>query len=294
MPKPRTLDPFFWDDPDVAVLSRDERLLMVGIILKLADDEGRLLADPAYIRKELFGWDLDLTTDTVAGMLTKLCTTFRTWHTYSVERHSYIEIDPFTWMKWQPMRWRVRSKLPARDGSVYVADNTTTSEVYGALPHNSEEYGSRARASSVVQGSVEYGSEKQAAPENPPQHRNGRSAKRGYREIIQALGPERTPWWEKAWKLFPCHEGKQQAMDSFERVVRSAELWEKVLDGIIRYAAKIAADPTLKVKYMQGWLNDARWDDEYLPASRIKPQTATDKAAILWEEEKAKEANARR
>ncbi len=42
------IDPGIWTDPDLGALSRDHRLIYIGTF-SLADDEGRLKADPRLL-----------------------------------------------------------------------------------------------------------------------------------------------------------------------------------------------------------------------------------------------------
>lgn len=56
MPRIRTIKPSFWSDDDVAGLSRDARLLLVGLI-SYADDEGRFLASTAALGGYIFPHD---------------------------------------------------------------------------------------------------------------------------------------------------------------------------------------------------------------------------------------------
>ncbi len=85
--------------------------------------------------------------------------------------------------------------------------------------------------------------------------------KRSTEEIRKALG-ERLPWWEEFWRTFPCHESMNPAMDAFERTIQTVDVFQAVMDGARRYAAKARADPTMRLKYGQGWINDQRWTDE--------------------------------
>lgn len=55
-PRIRTLKPECWQDERVGALSRDARLLWVGLIT-MADDEGRLRALPSMILGHAFPWD---------------------------------------------------------------------------------------------------------------------------------------------------------------------------------------------------------------------------------------------
>lgn len=56
MPRIRTIKPSFWGDEAVADLSRDARLVLVGLISS-ADDEGRFLASHSAIAGYLFPHD---------------------------------------------------------------------------------------------------------------------------------------------------------------------------------------------------------------------------------------------
>jgi hypothetical protein len=93
-----------------------------------------------------------------------------------------------------------------------------------------------------------------------------RRAHRTIKEIERALG-DRMDWWEKFWGVYPCHESRQGAMDAFERRFHDRDEALKAYYGAEKYAAKALADPTMKLKYGQGWINDERWRDE----NRIQP-----------------------
>ena len=56
MPRIRTIKPDFWSDPDVCALSRDARLLVVGLF-SFADDDGRFIASPNAINGYVFPFD---------------------------------------------------------------------------------------------------------------------------------------------------------------------------------------------------------------------------------------------
>jgi hypothetical protein len=56
MPRIRTLKPSFWADEAVADLSRDARLVLIGLISS-ADDEGRFLASLSAIAGYVFPHD---------------------------------------------------------------------------------------------------------------------------------------------------------------------------------------------------------------------------------------------
>ena len=101
----------------------------------------------------------------------------------------------------------------------------------------------------------------------PKKRRNGH---RTTEEIRRALG-DRAKWWEETWKVYPCHEGMNDGMDAYERRVLDHGLALEIHAGAKKYAARSATDPTMKLKYFQGWLNSERWKDENLPAPSNRP-----------------------
>ena len=56
MARIRTIKPSFWTDESVADLSRDCRLLLIGLI-SMADDDGRFLASPLAVSAYVFPHD---------------------------------------------------------------------------------------------------------------------------------------------------------------------------------------------------------------------------------------------
>jgi uncharacterized protein YdaU (DUF1376 family) len=137
-------------------------------------------------------------------------------------------------------------------------DNSHEVNGLDGLPHQS--------AIGSLWGSDSSGSGSVKNPYSPLKRGRSKSRKRTRDEIENALGPVRLAWYREWWQIFPCHDGALPAMDAFEQVVTTEALWPEVKAGTIRYAAKVKADPTLKVKYGQGWLNDARWTDGGGPA----------------------------
>lgn len=96
-----------------------------------------------------------------------------------------------------------------------------------------------------------------------------RDGKRSIEQIKKALG-DRLVWWEEFWKVYPCHLGVNRAMDAFERKVLTHDLAVQVYRGAKSYAAKCEADPELKMKYGQGWINEERWKDEIVVRDVVK------------------------
>lgn len=71
MPRIRSLKPLFWGDDKVSELSRDARLLFLGLI-SMADDDGRFLASHQAIAGYVFPNDQDITPKKLNGWLSQL------------------------------------------------------------------------------------------------------------------------------------------------------------------------------------------------------------------------------
>ncbi len=78
MPRRRMIDPFFWNDRKVGKLSRDGRSLIVGCVGQ-ADDDGRLQADPAFLKSSIYKYDDDLDSTAVKELRDKCLSEMATW-----------------------------------------------------------------------------------------------------------------------------------------------------------------------------------------------------------------------
>jgi hypothetical protein len=91
-PRIRTLKPEMWADENVGSVSRDARLLFVGLIT-MADDHGRLRAMPAAILGHIFPYDLDALKK-LAGWIDELAVADLALP-YTAAGHSYIVLPGF-------------------------------------------------------------------------------------------------------------------------------------------------------------------------------------------------------
>lgn len=71
MARMRSVKPEFWTDPDIADLSRDARLLYIGL-WNLSDEWGRLRGDGRYLKGQLFAYDDDLTAADIQRLVDEL------------------------------------------------------------------------------------------------------------------------------------------------------------------------------------------------------------------------------
>jgi hypothetical protein len=91
MARIRTIKPQFWQDAGVANLSREARLLMLGLV-SIADDEGRFVASPAAIIGYVYPHDDDVTPAKVKRWLSE------------VEKHCHLTlytVDGLSYGSWR-------------------------------------------------------------------------------------------------------------------------------------------------------------------------------------------------
>ena len=109
MTRKRMIDPALWDDSAVGSLSFPARLLFIGLISH-ADDEGRGIADPRQLRKQIFGFDEEVRTEQVAQMITEISARVRNVRFYVVEGKDYYCL--FNWSRYQKISHPSPSVLP--------------------------------------------------------------------------------------------------------------------------------------------------------------------------------------
>lgn len=110
MPRIRTVKPELWGSADVKPLSRDARLLFIGLI-SMADDDGRFLAALNAINGYVFPND-DLPPSKVRRWFTEL-TDRDVVHPYVVDGVDYACIP--NWHKHQVINRHTASRFPEPD-----------------------------------------------------------------------------------------------------------------------------------------------------------------------------------
>ena len=100
MAKRRMIDGEFWEEPKVAKMSDSKRLFTIGCINE-ADDEGRLIAEPEYLRAIIWkyhnrrlGW--------VKKIRDEVCSELKGFQLYEVEGVFYIQLK--NWERYQILR----------------------------------------------------------------------------------------------------------------------------------------------------------------------------------------------
>jgi hypothetical protein len=96
----RLLDPHLWESPSFNNLSRDARLLFIGLISS-SDDEGYFRADSGALRRGIFGYD-DITKEEVINLLKEIQSKINSIHFYKEKNEAFGHF--INWNKWQTLR----------------------------------------------------------------------------------------------------------------------------------------------------------------------------------------------
>jgi hypothetical protein len=110
MARQRFIWPTFWDDPDLGELDEAARLLYIGCF-SLADDEGRILGDPVYLKSAVFKYRTDITPDRVRELRDELERACRCFTVYIVRKIEYIAFT--NWADFQKPKYPTPSRHPA-------------------------------------------------------------------------------------------------------------------------------------------------------------------------------------
>jgi len=109
MPRRRMIDPTFWIDPDVRKLSLEERLLFIGCI-SMADDEGRLLGSPEYLKAQIFPYDPKISVGKVKRWRDNIAKNLKNFLLYDNSGVEYVAF--IKWSYHQKPSHPKSSKLP--------------------------------------------------------------------------------------------------------------------------------------------------------------------------------------
>jgi DnaD/phage-associated family protein len=113
MARRRMIDPNFWASQDVRKLTYRQRLLAIGLF-SIADDEGRGIAHPAYIRSQVFPYD-DISVREIAEDMEALQKHLSiVFYTASDDQY-YAWLN---WEKWQNVQKPQKSLIPPPPESV--------------------------------------------------------------------------------------------------------------------------------------------------------------------------------
>lgn len=108
MARQRFIWPAIWDDPDLGRLDAEARLLYIGCF-SLADDEGRILGDPVYLKTQVFRYRATSPAQ-VRKMRDRIAAVCKSFCVYEDAQTAYIAF--LNWGEFQKPKYPKPSKLP--------------------------------------------------------------------------------------------------------------------------------------------------------------------------------------
>ena len=130
MARQRFIHPSIWDDKKIAKLSFVERLFFIGCFSN-ADDEGRLIGDPAYLRSIIFKYD-DLSLDEVKQIRDNVVLICKNLVLYVVDDEEYLTFSK--WKDYQKPKYPTPSKIPPFPGRFPEDSRNDSRKIDGATP----------------------------------------------------------------------------------------------------------------------------------------------------------------
>lgn len=111
----RTIDPGIFTDDFIGTQSMRLRILWMGLILSLADDQGRMVNNPALIRVTIFPYDTDITAKDIEADLRTLAKAHKIIRYHAGTNGDGKElIQIIKWWRYQmKAQWAKRSTYPA-------------------------------------------------------------------------------------------------------------------------------------------------------------------------------------
>ena len=219
-----------WASGQVAKLSRDARLLYVGLIT-LGDDDGRLKGAPSLIRSQIFPYDDDVKVSDVTKWIGEI-EAQKLVVRYDVDGEQYM-FHP-KWEDYQLLREdrRRESNIPAPD--IEFLPMTTKRQP------TDNQVGDKRRPK-LSKDKVSEVNTDQSASDNA---------------------------FVVFWNLYPYKVGKKAAWKAWQKVKYTPELGAKIMASLEAWKAspQWTKDDGRYIPHAATWLNGERWEDEVKPA----------------------------
>ncbi len=265
----RSTKPEFWRSKTIALLPWDVRLVLKGLE-SYVDDNGVGKDDIALIAADVFPRDLS---GNPRETLARLSEAINLLHDgglvarYEADGEDLLYID--RWKDLQRIDKPANGRFPRPDGTLSYSEVVDR----GSYRANRESVASLPEV--VAPGTGEQGNRgtgEQTLLLNP----DGLSVSAPADNIAAAF--------DKFYKAYPRHAGKDAAQRKFTTIVKSKKVTP---EQIIAGAKRLAADPNLPAKnfipYPATWLHAGGWADEPLPPRDGQP--ANQRAAYAGREE---------
>jgi DnaD/phage-associated family protein len=131
MPRQRFIHPDIWGDKKIAKLTFIERLFFIGCFSN-ADDEGRMIGDPAYLRSMIFKYD-DLTLEQIKEIRDRVLLVNKNLILYQVDGEEYLFFAK--WKEYQKPKYPTPSKIPPPPTNITEDSGNLPGELPEPLHH---------------------------------------------------------------------------------------------------------------------------------------------------------------
>lgn len=230
MARIRSIKPEFFTSVPVSNLTRDARLLFIGLWTHV-DDEGRAVDDPRLFKAAVFPLDDDLPARKVEALVSELEAKGRIIR-YQVDGRSYLVVRGW---EHQKIDRKSPSRLPPPPGS--PCEPSTNGR------RGLDESSTSPRP--LIYGSMDQGS-MEPAPESSTNPRRGEP-----------------PGFAEFWTAYPRKAAKAKALAAYAKAIRSGVTVEQLIEAIKaqRLPEKAANGEMQYVPHPSTWLNQERWTD---------------------------------
>lgn len=250
MARIRTIKPEFWSSPGQE-LCRDPyaRLLFIAM-WNWADDTGRGTANARELAGFAFPWDEQLSSADIRRMLGGIRRAFGVIF-YEVGGRPYYCIP--SWDKHQKIDKRSGARHPGpEDGIPWDPDPETGPEQDELTPSENP---------------AESSAEPAEVTPNPRRILGAGTGEQGNRGTDKNPSPlaALAEGFDEFWAAAPRKEGKTPAHAAYAKAIKKPGITPALLlERVAAYGKRMAKEGRAKdkIKMMQGWLNEERWNDE--------------------------------
>lgn len=230
----RSIKPEFWRSGDVAALSRENRLLFIGL-WSYVDDNGVGIDDERLIASDLFPLDEDPkeTREFVSDGLA--CLSRETLIVrYEVNGKRYLYVS--TWNLHQRVDNPNKARFPLPPS---MSEPPTSGDPQG---RQSQARDTREAGGSLASGTEEQGSSRRT-PSRPPRD-------------------EEPPGFAEFYAEYPRKRERKKAVIAYRSALRAGASPERLVQAAKSYALANRGKKMDYVKYPASWLNAGAYDDE--------------------------------
>ncbi|MDJ0950940.1 MAG: hypothetical protein QNJ94_18670 [Alphaproteobacteria bacterium] len=229
MARIRTIKPEFWASEQVIDVSRDARLLFIGL-WTYVDDNGVIPVKPRTLKMQVFPADDDITSSTIRLLLDELSASGLIAF-YTVDGVDYLHVTG----------WKKHQKIDRPSYKYPPPPKATRRALVEAHPPE----GSR-REGSLSPPRTTSSSESRSIDDD--------SSKARRKSQVDAD-------FEEFWNWYPRKVGKAPALQAY-RTARRTTSQQTLCEAVARYRAQVAGKEPQFILHPKTWLNQRRWEDE--------------------------------